>query len=63
MKPTLAGPLHRDGWVYEEKVDGWRIMAYTDSDRVPLISRDGVTHTHQFPDIAAASRSCWRGRS
>jgi hypothetical protein len=25
MAPTLARePFHRDGWVYEEKVDGWR---------------------------------------
>ena len=23
MIPTEVGPFHRDGWVYEEKVDGW----------------------------------------
>jgi hypothetical protein len=24
--PTqIPEPFHRDGWVYEEKVDGWRI--------------------------------------
>jgi hypothetical protein len=22
MPPQLAKPFHRDGWVYEEKVDG-----------------------------------------
>jgi len=28
MHPTLVRqPLHRDGRVYEEKVDGWRILA------------------------------------
>jgi hypothetical protein len=28
MHPTLvAKPFHRDGWVYEEKVDGWRMLA------------------------------------
>jgi ATP-dependent DNA ligase len=21
-------PFHRDGWVHEEKVDGWRILAH-----------------------------------
>jgi len=21
-------PFHRDGWVIEEKIDGWRIVAY-----------------------------------
>ena len=35
MAPTLVRePFHRDGWVYEEKVDGWRILAYKDGDRV-----------------------------
>lgn len=29
MAPTLVfPPFHRDGWVYEEKVDGWRMLAY-----------------------------------
>ncbi len=24
MQPTrITQPFHRDGWVYEEKVDGW----------------------------------------
>ena len=31
MVPTLIRkPFHRDGWVYEEKVDGWRMLAYKD---------------------------------
>jgi ATP-dependent DNA ligase len=29
MIPTqVREPFHRDGWIYEEKVDGWRILAY-----------------------------------
>jgi hypothetical protein len=29
MQPTLVKqPFHRPGWVYEEKVDGWRMLAY-----------------------------------
>jgi len=47
-------PFHRDGWVYEEKVDGWRILAYKDGGRVRLISRNGRDHTRRFRDIAAA---------
>jgi ATP-dependent DNA ligase len=28
MAPTFVRPpFHRDGWVYEEKVDGWRMLA------------------------------------
>jgi hypothetical protein len=25
---TTSEPFHRDGCVYEEKIDGWRIIAY-----------------------------------
>jgi hypothetical protein len=33
MAPTLVrAPFHRDGWVYEEKVDGWRILAYKEEE-------------------------------
>jgi hypothetical protein len=39
MASTLARPpFHRAGWVYDEKVAGWRIVAYRDSNRVRLIS-------------------------
>src|SRR5205814_3960071 len=55
MAPTLARPpFHRDGWVYEEKVDGWRILAYKDGPRVRLISRNAVDHTHRFGKVASA---------
>ena len=47
-------PFHRDGWVYEEKVDGWRILAYKDGGRVRLLSRNGRDHTRRFRDIAVA---------
>jgi bifunctional non-homologous end joining protein LigD len=55
MAPTrVREPFHRPGWVYEEKVDGWRIVAYKDRDRVRLVSRHGVDHTKRFSDVAAA---------
>ena len=40
--------------MYEERVDGWRILAYKDGDRVRLISRKGIDHTKRFAGIAAA---------
>jgi ATP-dependent DNA ligase len=44
--PTLVRePFHRDGWVYEEKVDGWRMLVYKDGERVHLVSRNGRDHT------------------
>ena len=55
MAPTLVRePFHRPGWVYEEKVDGWRIVAYKDGQRVRLLSRHGGDHTKRFADVAAA---------
>ena len=55
MAPTQVGePFHRDGWVYEEKVDGWRMLAYKDGGYVRLVSRNGRDHTRRFHDIAAA---------
>jgi bifunctional non-homologous end joining protein LigD len=55
MAPTLVRePFHRDGWAYEEKVDGWRMLAYKDGARVRLVSRNGRDHTRRFAAIAAA---------
>ena len=55
MAPTLVRPpFHRDGWVYEEKVDGWRMLVYKDGPRVRLISRNAVDHTARFRELAAA---------
>lgn len=50
-------PFHRPGWIYEEKVDGWRMLAYKDGSKVRLLSRHGVDHTARFADIAAAVRN------
>jgi bifunctional non-homologous end joining protein LigD len=55
MAATLVRePFHRAGWVFEEKVDGWRIVAYKDGQRLRLVSRNGVDHTRRFADVAAA---------
>jgi bifunctional non-homologous end joining protein LigD len=54
MQPVLAKPFHRPGWVYEEKYDGWRMLAFKDGPRVRLISRQQVEHTERFRELAAA---------
>jgi bifunctional non-homologous end joining protein LigD len=57
MQPTLVHePFHRDGWVYEEKVDGWRIVAHKDGRRGWLVSRTGRDHAARFPGVADAVR-------
>jgi len=55
MAPApVRAPFHRRGWIYEEKVDGWRMVAYKDGAHVRLISRNGVDHAARFREIAAA---------
>lgn len=48
-------PFHCPGWLYEEKVDGWRVLAYKDAAGVQFISRNGRA---QAPNAPAR----WRGR-
>ena len=50
-------PFHRDGWVYEEKYDGWRMVAYKDGTAVRLVSRAGKDHSPRFGELAAALRA------
>ena len=55
MQPTLVRePFHRPDWVFEEKYDGWRMLAFKDGDIVRLVSRQGVDHTKRFDEIAIA---------
>jgi hypothetical protein len=46
MIPTLVPkPFHRDGWVYEEKVDGYRMLAFKDGDRVRRAATAWITRS------------------
>jgi bifunctional non-homologous end joining protein LigD len=47
-------PFHRPGWVYEEKYDGYRILAYKEGSKVTLLSRNAKDRTHSFSEVAAA---------
>jgi bifunctional non-homologous end joining protein LigD len=53
----VARPFHHDGWVYEEKYDGWRMAAHKDGTAVRLVSRAGKEHSRRFADLAAAIRA------
>jgi bifunctional non-homologous end joining protein LigD len=54
IHPQRARPFHRDGCVYEEKYDGWRIVVFKDRERVRLVSRTGRDHAARFPELAQA---------
>jgi bifunctional non-homologous end joining protein LigD len=50
----VARSFHRPGWIYEEKVDGWRVLAYKDAAGVRLVSRNARDLTRRFPELVAA---------
>jgi bifunctional non-homologous end joining protein LigD len=55
MLATLVRePFHKPGWVYEEKYDGYRILAYKEGAPVRLYSRNAIDRTDRFAEIAAA---------
>ena len=58
VRPMLATlvpePFHYPGWVYEEKYDGYRILAYKEGSRVTLYSRNAKDRTETFSEIARA---------
>jgi DNA ligase D-like protein (predicted ligase) len=55
MKATLGDhPPAGPGWVYEPKLDGIRVLAVKDGDRIELWSRNQIRQEGRFPSIAAA---------
>src|SRR5690348_17272800 len=55
MLATLVSkPFHEPGWIYEEKYDGYRLLAYKEGARVTLLSRNAKDRTGSFAEIASA---------
>src|ERR1700683_4854855 len=58
ISPMLAtlvdAPFSKSNWIFEEKYDGFRILAYKEGPKVSLISRNGIDRTSRYPEIAAA---------
>jgi len=55
MLATLVKePFDKAGWVYEEKYDGYRILAYKEGEKVTLFSRNAKDRTDHFASIARA---------
>ncbi len=58
VTPMLAErrdhPFNRKGWLFEPKVDGWRVIAAKENSVARLVSRNGVDLTERFPELADA---------
>ena len=58
MLATIASDIPQgDGWVFEPKYDGIRIVAVVDGRGVRLLSRNAIDRTGDFPDVAGAVAS------
>ena len=57
MLATLVPrPFHKPNWVYEEKYDGIRILAYKEGNKLSLRTRNDIDRVSGFPNLAAAIR-------
>jgi len=54
LASEVKQPFHTPGWVYEEKYDGYRAVAFKDGARVRIVSRNLKDLTRQFEEVAEA---------
>ena len=58
LQPMLAtltdGPFDDAGWVFEDKYDGFRMVAKIDGGKVTLYSRNGKIISHNYIEVAKA---------
>jgi bifunctional non-homologous end joining protein LigD len=53
LAETGGAPSTDPDWRYEPKLDGYRVLAFIDRDRVVLRSRRGLDYSAIFPNIVA----------
>jgi bifunctional non-homologous end joining protein LigD len=57
LAETADAPFSRDGWLFELKYDGFRLLAAREGGRARLFYRRGNDSTAVFPDVARALRT------
>ncbi|MEO7457844.1 MAG: DNA ligase D [Gemmatimonadaceae bacterium] len=61
VKPMLAesrdGAFTNDDWIFELKLDGYRLIAAKRGNDALLLTRKGLDYTHVFPEIARAVKA------
>jgi bifunctional non-homologous end joining protein LigD len=56
LATLVAKPFDEPGWVYEEKYDGIRILAYKEGSRVTLLTRNNIERSESFQRITRVIR-------
>jgi bifunctional non-homologous end joining protein LigD len=54
MYASIGSEVPGEGWTFEPKYDGIRVLAFATSAEVKLITRNGKDKAQQFPEIVAA---------
>ncbi|HSA56781.1 MAG TPA: non-homologous end-joining DNA ligase [Gemmatimonadaceae bacterium] len=63
MLATLSTEIPRgEGWAFEPKYDGIRVLAYVADEHVRLMTRNGNEKSKQFPEVVEALRALARRR-
>ncbi len=56
MYATLGSEIPGEGWTFEPKYDGIRVLAFVTDDDAVLVTRNGKDKSAQFPEIVEALR-------
>jgi bifunctional non-homologous end joining protein LigD len=57
LAETREDPFNREGWIFEVKLDGYRMRAACQEGEPILYSRKGLAYTESFPEIARAVKA------
>ena len=57
LAETGDGPFTKTGWLFELKLDGYRLLASKRGNDIKLVTRNGNDYTEVFPEIARAIRA------
>lgn len=57
LAETRDDAFTKEGWIFELKLDGYRLLASKRGNEVTLVSRNGNDYTGVFPEIARAIRA------
>ena len=63
MLATIGTDVPRgEGWTFEPKYDGVRVLAFASGDSVRLVTRNDKDKAHQFPEVTAGVRALAKRR-